>query len=99
MMSFIVPALILAAVAAALFFALAETLPPMQPAETDGVYQFAQVYWREVAQARDWVGLKAQLRRWQQLANPGWDEAQVDEIAHALNAAVFRFAEPAPARS
>jgi len=44
-------------------------------------------------------GLKAPLRRWHQLAHPGWDEAQVDEVASALNAAVFRFAVPVPARA
>jgi len=102
MMSFIVPSLLLAAIAAGLAFTLFEKSPSAGgagpvAAGADAVHQAAQLYWREVAQARDWEGLKAQLRRWHQLAHPGWDEAQVDEVASALNAAVFRFAVPAPA--
>lgn len=62
---------------------------------SSGPTHLAQQYWRELEQARDWDGLKAQLRRWQQVANPGWDEAQIDEVTRALNQAVFRFAEPA----
>lgn len=60
-----------------------------------GPNHLAQQYWRELEQARDWDSLKAQLRRWQRVANPGWDEAQIDEVTRALNQAVFRFAEPA----
>lgn len=59
-------------------------------------YRIAQHYWRELGQARDWDGLKAQVRQWQELAGPGWTEAEVEDIARHLNQAVYRFAEPAP---
>jgi hypothetical protein len=103
MISFIVPSLILAAIAAGLVFALVEKPPPAGAESLAGASasacNSAQLYWRDIAQARDWDGLKAQLRRWQQVANPGWDEAQVDDVARALNAAVFRFAEPQSGRA
>jgi len=104
MMSFVIASLVLAAIAAGLIFALVDRslVAPgdaVAPASAgDGCYN-AQLYWRDIAQARDWDGLKAQLRRWQQLSNPGWDEQQVEEVARALNAAVFRFAEPASSPS
>lgn len=81
-------------------FAFTERLSKSEAEElpshlSSGPNHLAQQYWRELEQARDWEGLKAQLRRWQQVANPGWDEAQIDEVTRALNQAVFRFAEPA----
>lgn len=72
--------------------ALADDLLP--PAS--GAYQTAQHHWRELGQARDWEGLKAQVRQWQELAGPGWTEAEVEDIARHLNQAVYRFAEPTP---
>jgi hypothetical protein len=104
MVYFIISSLAIAAFAAALIFALLERSPVAlgdegAPASGGNVYCNAQLYWRDIAQARDWDGLKAQLRRWQQLSNPGWDEQQVEEVARALNAAVFRFAEPGIGRA
>lgn len=95
----IISFLVLVAVAAGVLFTWARTLSAMDadqalaPAPAT-VYQNAHLYWREIGQARDWDGLKAQLQRWQQLANPGWGEERIEEVARALNEAVFRFAQP-----
>jgi len=99
MLSLILSFVLLAAIAATVLIAWTKTLSALS-ADTSlapapvAVYQAAQQHWREIGQARDWEGLKAQLRRWQQLANPGWGEERIEEVAHALNASVFRFAEP-----
>jgi hypothetical protein len=100
MLYLLISLLLIAAIAAGGGFAYAQTLSSAAVEEVpdqgsaSGIAN-AQLYWRELEQARDWDGLKAQLRRWQQVANPGWDEAQIEEVTHALNQAVFRFAEPA----
>jgi hypothetical protein len=99
MSSVIVPLLLVAPIVLGVLFALARPEPASafdegRFAESAAANQNAQLYWREIGQARDWEGLKAQLRRWQQLANPGWDEERIEEVARALNNAVFRFAEP-----
>ena len=99
MLYLLIPLLLIAAIAAGGGFAYAKMLPPADAAEPAlpalgaGQHQ-AQLYWRELEQAHDWASLKAQLRRWHRAANPGWDEAQIDEVTRALNQAVFRFAEP-----
>jgi hypothetical protein len=69
-----------------------DLLPP-----TSGAYHAAQHHWRELDQARDWEGLKAQVRHWQEMSSPGWTEADIEDVARHLNQAVFRFAEPSMA--
>ena len=99
MVSLIVSFLVLSAIAAAVLVTWDRTLSalsadtPLQPAPA-AVYQNALLCWREIGQARDWDGLNAQLKCWQQLANPGWGEERIEDVARALNDAVFRFAEP-----
>ncbi len=99
MLYLLIPLLLIAVIAAGGGIAYAQALPCSEaeelpaPASAAG-YHDAQLYWRELEQARDWDSLKAQLRRWHQVANPGWDGAQIEEVTRALNQAVFRFAEP-----
>jgi hypothetical protein len=100
MMSLIVSLLVLAAVAAGAIFVYADT--PMPSSGEGGLcaghataYHEPQLYWRELGQARDWESLKAQVRRWQEIARPGFGESEIEEIARNLNQAVFRFAVPA----
>ncbi|HWI81328.1 hypothetical protein [Ramlibacter sp.] len=58
-------------------------------------YHALQAHWRGVGQARDWDSLRAQVRRWQEAAGAAAAaEAQAEQVARNLNAAVFRFAVP-----
>ena len=95
----LLPLLLIAAIAAAGIFAFADTLPPSAGEELmfsghASAYQDTQAYWSELGQAHDWDSLKAQVRRWQEIAKPGWAEADIEDVARSLNQAVFRFAEP-----
>jgi mono/diheme cytochrome c family protein len=54
-----------------------------------------QMHWRDQKLAVDWRTLRAQVRRWQGVAQLGWTEADVDEVARYLNAAIYRYREPA----
>lgn len=51
----------------------------------------AQMHWRTNRQARDWDTLKAQVRRWQGVANLGWSDADIDDVARYLNDTIYRF--------
>lgn len=53
-----------------------------------------QVHWRARRQARDWTSLKLQVRRWQQVGQLGWTEADIDEVARYLNRTIYRFPPP-----
>jgi hypothetical protein len=99
MTSLLVSFLLFAALAAGILFAYARTLPgPMEDellySGADPAYQAIQAYWGELGQARDWEGLKLQVRRWQQVTAPGCSESEVEQMARHLNQAVFRFAMP-----
>jgi hypothetical protein len=91
--------LVLAAVAATAVLAYAQALHAATGDECPqpGIdYHALQAHWREQGQVRDWDSLRAQVRRWQQIAAPGSTRAQSEQVARDLNAAVFRFAVPGP---
>jgi mono/diheme cytochrome c family protein len=50
-----------------------------------------QLHWRDQRQARDWDGLKAQVRRWQGNAALGWSEADIVEVARHLNDTLYHY--------
>ena len=99
MTSLLVSFLLFAGLAAGILFAYARSLPG--PVEDEllysgaaPAYQAIQAYWGELGQARDWEGLKLQVRRWQQVTAPGCSETEIEQMARNLNQAVFRFAMP-----
>jgi mono/diheme cytochrome c family protein len=53
-----------------------------------------QVHWRDAKVARDWAGLKAEVRRWQAADRLGWNEEDIGEVARHLNALYYRYVEP-----
>jgi hypothetical protein len=57
----------------------------------------SQMHWRDARIARDWPGLVAQVRRWQERASLQWSEADVLEVARHLNATIYRLPQPGPA--
>lgn len=54
-----------------------------------------QMHWRDAKAARDWNGLKAQVRRWQAQVGLGWNDGDIDAVAAHLNQRYYRFARPA----
>lgn len=53
-----------------------------------------QIHWRDKKLATNWVSLKAEVRRWQRLAELGWRDDEIEDVAHYLNALYYRFAAP-----
>jgi hypothetical protein len=90
--------LVLAAVTAATLFVYAQVLQAQRADEgvsAVGVdYAALHAQWQGERQASDWDSLQAQVRRWRELAAPGATRAPAEQVAHALNDAVFRFAVP-----
>jgi len=56
----------------------------------------SQMHWRDARTVRDWAGLVAQVRNWQDRARLQWSEADILEVARHLNAAIYRLPQPAP---
>jgi mono/diheme cytochrome c family protein len=54
----------------------------------------AQVHWRDARRATDWSSLRGQVQRWQAVAQLGWSEADVTEVARYPNETIYRFAMP-----
>lgn len=53
-----------------------------------------QMHWRDARIARDWPGLKAEVRRWQAAARLAWGDEDITEVARHLNALYYGFVEP-----
>lgn len=53
----------------------------------------AQVHWRDKKIARDWNGLKAQVRRWQGIQGLMWRDDDVLDVARFLNARYYNYPE------
>ncbi len=51
----------------------------------------SQVHWRDKKLARDWPSLQAEVRRGQKLAQLGWVDGDVAEVARYLNARYYRY--------
>ena len=58
----------------------------------------ARVHWRDQRLAKDWNGLRAQVRRWQAIQKLRWSDADVEEVARYLNTYYYDF-PPAPSKS
>ena len=48
-----------------------------------------QVHWRDKRAAKDWPGLKEEVRRWQAADRLGWSEADVLAVARHLNDTIY----------
>lgn len=75
--------------------------PPPAPSRGEMLYNLhciachsSQMHWRDQRVAKDWPGLVAQVRRWQENAGLGWDDADVVDTARYLNRLHYRY--PAP---
>jgi mono/diheme cytochrome c family protein len=54
-----------------------------------------EIHWREKKLAKDWPTLVEQVRRWQASGHLNWGEEEIAAVAHYLNAAFYRYPEPA----
>jgi mono/diheme cytochrome c family protein len=51
----------------------------------------SQMHWRDQRLATDWASLRAQVRRWQGVANLGWSDDDILEVARHLNNRIYRY--------
>lgn len=51
-----------------------------------------EIHWRDKSLVSDWSTLKEQVKRWQGVANLGWSEADMLEVARYLNQLHYQFA-------
>lgn len=52
-----------------------------------------KVYWRDKKIAKNWTGLKAQVRRWQGVVGQTWSDRDIAEVAHYLNVRHYHYPE------
>lgn len=57
----------------------------------------SQLHWRDKRLARNWDGLQAEVRRWQNLSGLGWSDDDINEVARYLNARYYRYPAVQPA--
>ncbi|SDW98550.1 c-type cytochrome [Nitrosomonas communis] len=50
-----------------------------------------KIHWREKKIATDWRALKAEVTRWQSNMHLGWNEDEIKEVTHYLNAVYYHF--------
>ena len=50
-----------------------------------------QMHWRDQKLVTDWASLKALVRRWQGVAQLGWNDDDIVEVARHLNERIYRF--------
>jgi mono/diheme cytochrome c family protein len=50
-----------------------------------------QMHWRDKRLAKDWTGLKAQVRRWQSNIGVNWNNDDVAEVARYLNGLYYHY--------
>lgn len=50
-----------------------------------------EMHWRDKRVANNWVGLKKQVRRWQDVTSLSWNESDITEVARYLNDTIYLF--------
>lgn len=50
-----------------------------------------EMHWRDKKVATDWTSLRFQVRRWQDNAGLGWNEADIREVTRYLNESIYRY--------
>jgi mono/diheme cytochrome c family protein len=54
-----------------------------------------EMHWRDKRSASNWLSLKAQVRLWQDAASLAWTDSDILDVAHYLNATIYRFEQTA----
>ena len=55
----------------------------------------ARVHWRDKRIAKDWNGLRAQVRRFEGIQSLKWSEADITAVAEYLNTFYYDYSVPA----
>lgn len=91
-------AALLAALAGASFATQAAPPAPAAPTRGELLYTThciachnSQMHWRDQRLATDWASLRAQVRRWQGVANLGWSDDDIRDVARHLNERIYRY--------
>jgi mono/diheme cytochrome c family protein len=78
--------------------AIAQTAAKSEPSRGELLYSThcvschtAQIHWRDKRLAKDWTGLKAQVRRWQANVGLDWSDDEVVDVARRLNTLYYHF--------
>jgi mono/diheme cytochrome c family protein len=50
-----------------------------------------QVHWRSKKLAVDWISLKREVRRWQEVSGLGWADDDIAEVARYLDALYYHY--------
>ena len=53
----------------------------------------AKIHWRDKKDAKDWVSLNVEVRRWQVIQGLVWSDEDVAEVARYLNARYYHYPE------
>lgn len=53
-----------------------------------------QVHWRDKKLVKGWRSLVSEVNRWQGIANLGWSQGDIREVARYLNAIHYRYPPP-----
>jgi len=53
----------------------------------------SEMHWRDKKVATDWTSLRFQVRRWQENAGLGWNEADIQEVTRYLNESIYRYVQ------
>jgi mono/diheme cytochrome c family protein len=84
--------------AAASFAAFAAPPTPAAPTRGELLYTThciachnSQMHWRDQRLATDWASLRAQVRRWQDVAKLAWSDDDIREVTRYLNDRIYRF--------
>jgi mono/diheme cytochrome c family protein len=54
-----------------------------------------EMHWRDNRSARNWAGLKVQVRRWQDAASLAWSDSDILDVAGYLNDSIYHFPQSA----
>jgi mono/diheme cytochrome c family protein len=52
-----------------------------------------KIHWRDNKAAKNWISLKAEVRRWQGIQGLVWSDNDVAEVARYLNARYYHYPE------
>jgi mono/diheme cytochrome c family protein len=84
-----------------LFGSLANAQPVRDPARGELLYSThciachdLQVHWRDKRLVRNWMGLRAEVRRWQKISSLGWNNEDIAAVAQYLNTHYYHYPEP-----
>jgi mono/diheme cytochrome c family protein len=50
-----------------------------------------QMHWRDSSIVKNWIGLKMQVRRWEEVSGLDWQDEDIEEVARYLNVMYYHY--------